>query len=448
MDGDSEAEWESDSDDGEARRQGASKRKSHVKGPGGSLKGKRPQGTDSASAAAAPHAAPTPPVVVRSATEGLAPCFTTQGLSTQTTEGLRAAACLSLRAHISERGTRLKGNRLPAVTPLPGATPSSVILTRSGVVPLLRRAVLAGRVRAEGLTGDAAAHALAVAASTEDLVRALFRKGNTAAVQALGVTPLFNLQHASLEALLRKHGATNVPGEPLYTGGGVRIVFPVVRFVRGLERTGAQVKPGRLFSWLPGGQAWLRSACPRGHNGAGVRTLSRDWKAWRMWTPGPYDPEGVPEHWQPWQEDATCVVIDPGVVLVLACHDGRVLSKAEWHRARATWRDFVRKPAPIRLAEAKLGKVGASAQAPGLHTFLRYAAAFHKAYPSAAAYYSSSAKVGGREYKQDKLRSLLTQLLNELAPRPQARGTPPLAQDCAACVLDRVVCAGVHYASQ
>ena len=232
---------------------------------------------------------------------------------------------------------------------------------------------------------------------------------------------MFHLGHPPLAQLLQKHGSSFVPGQVVYTTGGVRFCFPKVRYVRRYERVGADVRPGRLFNWDPRGSRWLRCARKRGMNGAGLRTMSRDKRSWRCWTPGAYHLEAVPDRWSPLLDGASCVIMDPGVLLPFCCADGRALTKEEWYRHRKIWLDFLPKPADVRAEEAGMGKRGGCAQAPGLVAFASYVAAFTKAYGKLSAYYSSATQAGAREYKRDKLRSMLDQLLHEFAPRPQVR---------------------------
>ena len=349
--------------------------------------------------------------------EGLPPCLLAT-LSAQTKQGLRAGATIALRAHISAMGTRLRNGNPPAVTPLAGAAPSSVTLTRHGVLPLLRRAHKLGLETAGRLQEDAAAaaHATAIASHVGSLVTALAEAPDMAA--SLGVTPLFNLSHGPLKDLLRKRRTPHaVPGEPVFTGGGIRFTFPKVVYVRRMERTGEQVKAGRLFNLHPKGSSWLRPARGRGKNGAGLRTLSRDKRAWRCLTPGAYHPDAVPVRWRPWWDGARCSVLDPGVVLILCADNGWALSKAEYYRFRRVWADFVPKPTEVRQCEEKLGRTGGPSQAAGLLSFTQYVTAFQAQYPSLAAYYNSPAKARAKEHKGDKLRSLLDQVLMQLAPR-------------------------------
>lgn len=236
-----------------------------------------------------------------------------------------------------------------------------------------------------------------------------------------GTSPLFDLSHGPLARLLAKYDLTSVPGEVVFTGAGVRITLPVVRFVRRLEREGgAQAPaPGRLFNWSPKGNAWLHTGQARGRNGAGVRTLSHSWKDWVCAVPGPYAAEGVLNGWQAWWDGANVAVLDPGLLLPVCLADGRALSKEAWHRARAVWADFVPKPKAVHEAEVGLAKTGGQARHPGVVTFSKYVAGFHKAWAGLTSYYGSPTKAAAREYKGDKQRSLLDKLLRAVAPNPQ-----------------------------
>ena len=364
--------------------------------------------------------ADAPAVSLRSPVAGLPPAVQQAKLGTSGEQGLRAGACLALRHHIAAAGTALKSGLPPAVTPLPSATPFSVVLTQAGVVPLLRRAVALGREAAARAadSGDAAgsARATATADTTAALVTALgAARGERGG--SLGTTALFNSHHPPLVKLLRKrrcHGV--VPGEPVFTGAGIRITFPVVRLLRRVERRGKEVRPGRLYSWHGKGAGWLRPAPAPGKNGAGLVSRSTDWRAWRCLTPGGYSPDGVPQGWQPWMDGCNVAVLDPGAVLIVCEAGGRALSKREYYRFQKIWNDFLPRPAAVRGAEAALGRDGGPAQSPGLLAFLRYAAAFHRAYPTLQSYYGSPARARARELKGDRLRSLLDQLLTELAP--------------------------------
>lgn len=368
-------------------------------------------------------APPAPPTVVLTyPAQDLDPCLSAESM--QVAQGLRAWACISLRAHMSWAGTVLRNKRRPQVTPLSGAVPKAVVLTRHGVAHLLERAVLLGEQRAveADTAGDAAAAVAARVMATQTMLVLTALKAHPHRAHELGVTPLFNVGHPSLAALLTKHRVDHVPGDVVFTGRGLRVTFQIVRFVRRMERRGAEVVPGRLFNWRPKGNAVFRHGGPRGKNGAGLRTLSRNWKDWRCGCPGPYHPEGVMKRWEPWWDDAACVVIDPGVLLPLCCADGRVLSKDQWYRHRKVWADFVPKPPEVRQAEAGMAKVAGEARAPGLISFMAYVKEFNRVHVDALLpYYSSPSLLGAREHKGDKLRSLLGQLLHELAPRPQVR---------------------------
>ena len=349
-------------------------------------------------------------VPVRSAVYGL-PEFLSA--SEQVQDGLRVGAALSFRAHASRSGTRLKNGSLPAVTPVPGAVPASVVLTPKAVLPLLDMAQALASRRGE----------VAIAAATARVANAL--RAHPAAAKAEGTSPLFDLAgHRPLARLLSTHGVATIPGEVILTGGGLRVTFTAVRFVRRMERCGDSVTPGRLFNWRPKGNGWLYAATARGRNGAGLRTVSRNWKDWVCGVAGAYDLEAIPEGWQLEWDGATVVVVDPGLLLPLCLADGRALSKGQWYRLRSVWADFVGKPRAVRKAEAELGRTGGQGRHPGAVAFARYVSAFHKAQPLLSSYYGSTVKAGAREYKMDKLRSLLDQLLMELAPNPQARAHP------------------------
>jgi hypothetical protein len=264
---------------------------------------------------------------------------------------------------------------------------------------------------------------VAIAAATARVANAL--RAHPAAAKAEGTSPLFDLAgHRPLARLLSTHGVATIPGEVILTGGGLRVTFTAVRFVRRMERCGDSVTPGRLFNWRPKGNGWLHAATARGRNGAGLRTVSRSWKDWVCGVAGAYDLEAIPEGWQLEWDGATVVVVDPGLLLPLCLADGRALSKGQWYRLRSVWADFVGKPRAVRKAEAELGRTGAQGRHPGAVAFARYVSAFHKAQPLLSSYYGSTVKAGAREYKMDKLRSLLDQLLMELAPNPQARAHP------------------------
>ena len=381
-----------------------------AKAPTNSVKAlKAPQAPQAPKAPKAPPAA----LEVRSPVHGLPESMPTP----QTVlDGLRVGAAVALRAHISRSGTVLQNGSSPAITPLPRAVPAAVVLTRTGVAPLLTRAAVAA-------WGSSSPGGRDMAAAIEHVLAALH--ASPAAAAEDGTTPLFNVTgHRPLARLLAKHGVSSIPGEVILTGGGIRITFRTVRFVRRLERVGDQVTPGRLFNWSPKGNSWLRPAPAHGRNGAGLRTLSRSWKDWVCGVAGAYDPEGVMEGWQPDWDGAKVVVADPGLLLPLCLSDGRALPKALWHRLRRTWADFVPKPKHVRRAEVAMGQAGGQARHAGSLTFLRYVAAFHAAEPDLTAYYGSAKKNGAREYKLDKQRSLLDQLLQELAPSPQARALP------------------------
>jgi hypothetical protein len=327
----------------------ASKGKGKGKGKGTKrVRSEEPEPGDVSAGPATPaHPAPPRPVV-RSPLEGVPSVFTS--IQQQTAEGLRVGASICLRAHIAAAGTRRKNGTPFAITPLPGMTPSSIVLTRHGVMPLLQRAVELGTGRATrgDAVGDvAAADGARAAVGAVQLLLTRLRESPEQAA-SLGVTPLFNVTHPPLAQLLHKHETSTVRGQVVYTTGGVRLCFPCVRYVRRMEARGAQVKAGRLFNWNPRGTRWLRPAGKRGVNGAGVRTLSRDRQGWRCWTPGAYHPEGVAKKWQPSWDDAHCVIIDPGVLLPLCTSDGRALTKAEWYRARSIWLDFVPKCSDVQ----------------------------------------------------------------------------------------------------
>ena len=368
---------------------------------------KAPQPPKARKAPQPPKPAPPPPLEIRSPVEGLPAALTA---SQQVLDGLRVGATVTLRAHISRCGTRLKNGSPPAISPLPRAVPASVTLTRTGVAPLLRRAAAAAR----------RCGATQVADATERVLAALSDPAHAAAAQADGVSALFDVTgHQPLARLLAKHGMSTVPGEVTLTSAGIRITFPSVRFTRRLERRGEHNTPGRLFNWNPRGNAWLHAAPARGHNGAGLRTLSRNWKDWVCAVPGPYAPDGIPEGWQLEWDGARAVFADPGLLLCLCLADGRALSKAQWYELRNTWADFVPKPKAVVRAEAAMARQGGQARHPGTLGFMRYVGAFHAAQPVLCGYYGSRSRAAAREHKQDRLRSLLDQVLRELAPNPQ-----------------------------
>ena len=424
---------EEDEEEGEGDADGESteKRRKAPKAPS-TAPAPAPKPKAKAKAKAAP-----PPLVVKSPVEDLHPDL--QSLSKQVCHGLRAWASIALRSHISRAGTVLRSKKRPTLTPLPSAAPSSIVLTRIGVLPLLRRAILLGHDRA--VAAEAAGQASVAAAArdvsqqTAELVQAL--QASTPRALELGVTPLLHVGHGSLAALLHKHQLPSVPGQVVFTGGGLRVTIPVVRFVRRMEKRADAVSPGSLFNWDPRGNSFLRPGGARGRDGAGLRKLSRNWKDWLCCRPGAYDPEGVPKNYQESWDNATSVHMDPGILLCLTCSDGRALSKARWYKLRQTWADFVPTPAAVRQAEAGMGKGGGGGpRAPGLAAFSAYVAEFHRVHGTTLSpYYGSSSVLASKEYKADKLRSLLSQLLHELAPRPQVRCCAWLAQAAQAALV-------------
>jgi hypothetical protein len=235
----------------------------------------------------------------------------------------------------------------------------------------------------------------------------------------VGLEALFNLAHPPLARLLRKDP---LPAQVTLSGARGCVHFTVfrVRLTRRLE--GTEHLPVRWVEFSPRGRAWAQSAGKRGHNGAGVRTLSTDWHAWHTWTPGPYSEHGVPEGWT-WEDDGpgggSYVAIDPGVRLPLCCHSGLALPAGLWYQHRATGRDYRPKPGTVRSLERSLGGVGKGSRSWGLVSFSEYLTAFYKAWPDLRAHYGSATALGAKAWKGDKLRSLLAQLLNQLAPDPQ-----------------------------
>ena len=235
----------------------------------------------------------------------------------------------------------------------------------------------------------------------------------------VGLEALFNLAHPPLARLLRKDP---LPAQVTLSGARGCVHFTVfrVRLTRRLE--GTEHLPVRWVEFSPRGRAWAKSAGKRGHNGAGVRTLSTDWHAWHTWTPGPYSEHGVPEGWT-WEDDGpgggSYVAIDPGVRLPLCCHSGLALPAGLWYQHRATGRDYRPKPGTVRSLERSLGGVGKGSRSWGLVSFSEYLTAFYKAWPDLRAHYGSATALGAKAWKGDKLRSLLAQLLNQLAPDPQ-----------------------------
>ena len=426
---------EEDEEEGEGDADGESTEKRR-KAPKAPSTAPAPAPKPKAKAKAKAKAAP-PPLVVKSPVEDLHPDL--QSLSKQVCHGLRAWASIALRSHISRAGTVLRSKKRPTLTPLPSAAPSSIVLTRIGVLPLLHRAILLGHDRA--VAAEAAGQASVAAAArdvsqqTAELVQAL--QASTPRALELGVTPLLHVGHGSLAALLHKHQLPSVPGQVVFTGGGLRVTIPVVRFVRRMEKRADAVSPGSLFNWDPRGNSFLRPGGARGRDGAGLRKLSRNWKDWLCCRPGAYDPEGVPKNYQESWDNATSVHMDPGILLCLTCSDGRALSKARWYKLRQTWADFVPTPAAVRQAEAGMGKGGGGGpRAPGLAAFSAYVAEFHRVHGTTLSpYYGSSSVLASKEYKADKLRSLLSQLLHELAPRPQVRCCAWLAQAAQAALV-------------
>ena len=95
----------------------------------------------------------------------------------------------------------------------------------------------------------------------------------------------------------------------------------------------------------------------------------------------------------------------------------------EWYRARSIWLDFVPKCSDVQDKVDALRQRGGHAQSPGVAAFTRFCAEFCKVFPTVSAYYSSGTQAGAREYRMDKLRSMLDQLLHQLAPRPQVCGS-------------------------
>ena len=356
---------------------------------------------------------------MRGLADGLPPAL--HASSKFTAQGLRAGAAIQLRHAISVSGTRLKRGAPPALTPLPSFTPPSVVLTQTGVLPLLKRAVDIGRALASANSGPDAEAAAGFAAATQRVVDALDQH-RARAVQ-YGVTPLFNLGHGPLAGVLEKQATKDgcVPGQPVVTNGGagIRLTIPKVQYRRRVEPTGAKAKAGRVFNWDPVGSRWLRPAGKRAQNGAGLRTLKRDRRDWRCGTPGAYHVEGVPPGWQPWWDNASCVCLDPGVLLLLCSPEGLAVTKAQWYENRRAWIDYQPRPKDVRAAEAQMARDGGFSQAPGLLPFMGYLQAFWKAYPTLEAFHASRTQGGAREHKLDKLRSALDRTLHALAPRPQ-----------------------------
>ncbi len=400
------------------------------KGGGGGGKGKGGGGKGKAGAAV-PVPAPLPKL--RFPLDDLPPEL--KSVTSQVAEGLRVGAAVSLRHRISVAGTTLKSGGPPALTPLPSVLPCSVVLTRAGVKPLLTRALELGTARAQstaaGVTAGDRESARVYVAATEAILAAVkgARRGGRATAREYGVAPLFSATHKPLVKVLAKHHSQCVSGEVVVTNGGagLRLVIPVTRFLRRVEKRHAdgEVPHGQLFNWSPKGSRWLRRAYKRGQNGAGLRTVRRDKVAWRCCTPGPYDPEALPQKWQPHWDGAEVVCLDPGVLLVLCSHDGRALSKDDWYRMRRAWVDFLPKPKHVRAAEASLGKDGGHAQSPGVHAFATYVHEFWRAYPTLVSHYGSRVQSAAREHKQDKLRAALDRILFALAPRPQGNGQGP-----------------------
>ena len=153
-----------------------------------------------------------------------------------------------------------------------------------------------------------------------------------------------------------------------------------------------------------------------------MRTLSSDWHRWHTWTPGAYNEHAVPERWT-WEDDGpgggSYTVIDPGIRLPLACSNGMALPSGLWYKHRTTAWDFKPKPDAVRQAERSLGGVGKRSRAWGLVTFSQYLTAFYAALPVLRAFYASPAAQCAKARKGDKLRSMLDQLLQQVAPDPQ-----------------------------
>jgi len=331
-------------------------------------------------------------------------------------------AAITLRHFISSSGTRLKSGDFAALTPLPSVKPPSIVLTQRGVVPLLTRAVHIGTALVAASPGsEAASAAAAVVRGTQEVLAALRAHGDRARVY--GVTPLFSTCHPPLTRVLGKHAPAEgcVPGQPLVTNGGagVRLLFSVPRYLRRVEPTGDNAQPGRVFNWDTVGSRWLRRAHKRGQNGAGLRTLKRDRRAWWCHVPGAYHMEGVPRSWRPWMDSASCISLDPGIRLLLCSPQGLAVTKAQWYQQRHVWQDYCTKPAVVGAAEAQLAKEGGQSQAPGVLAFSEYVKAFSRAYPTMEDFYCSRTQCVGRERKLDKLRSALDRILHWLAPRPQ-----------------------------
>ena len=251
----------------------------------------------------------------------------------------------------------------------------------------------------------------------------------------VGLEPLFNLAHRPLAAFLRKDP---MPAQVTLSGtrGVVHFTVYRVRLTRRME--GTEYKPARWVNFSPRSNAWARPAGKAGHNGAGVRTLSTDWYSWLTWRPGAYSEHGIPEGWTLEQEGpggGTYICIDPGIRLPLACHNGLALPSDLWYAHRAVGWDFKRKPEAVRELERSLGGVGRSSRAWGLVSFSKYLTAFYAAWPRLRAYYGSSAALGAKAWKGDKLRSALDQLLHQVAPHEQVPRCfePRRPPGCAGC---------------
>ena len=365
-------------------------------------------------------------------------------------------------------------------TPNPKAKPPHVFLTRSCVPGLLRRALAHAKDELRRCeSGPRHAHALASLTALEDIVAAAANKeeggggdhdgddgddddddhydnsdddddgdgdgdgdgdvasekgaaegkevpSGLAARRPLGLEPLFNLTQPSLARFLRKN---RMPARVELSGVRGKVVFPVFRVVLTRRLEGTVHKPVRWVNFSPRGHAWVRAAGKAAHNGVGMRTLSTNWKDWWSWKPGAYSPEGVPEGWSWVREQGSYIVIDPGIRLPLACHNGLALPAGLWYQHRSAAFDYRRKPEAVQKAERGMGGIGKSQRAWGLITFSKYLSAFYKALPTLRAYYGSPAALRSDARKGDKLRSVLDQLLLEVAPDPQVRRVACVQQD-------------------
>jgi hypothetical protein len=225
------------------------------------------------------------------------------------------------------------------------------------------------------------------------------------------------LAHAPLAELLRKDP---MPARLTLSGVGGMLHFPVFR-VRLTPRVEPRVhKPVWWVRFTPRGASWTRSAGKAAHNGAGVRTLSNSWRDWVSWKPGAYNPEAVPKGWSWVRERGSYVVIDPGIRLPLACHNGLALPAGQWYQHRATAFDYHhRKPDDVRELERGMSDRGWGKRSWGLISFSAYLKAYYEALPTLQAYYGSRAVLKAQAWKSDKLRSTLDRLLMQLAPDPQ-----------------------------